>query len=105
MIRRPPRSTLDRSSAASDVYKRQQGYTPNVRVNMECPLLLKAVPSTKRHMDMMQIFLQLKYLSQHLFADLVELPLQDIFEQNAKPILFLKYPLHEVIGFVFLRLV
>ena len=27
MIRRPPRSTLDRSSAASDVYKRQQ-YSP-----------------------------------------------------------------------------
>ena len=25
MIRRPPRSTLDRSSAASDVYKRQVG--------------------------------------------------------------------------------
>src|SRR5678810_1171699 len=28
MIRRPPRSTLDRSSAASDVYKRQEVYTP-----------------------------------------------------------------------------
>ena len=27
MIRRPPRSTLDRSSAASDVYKRQLYYT------------------------------------------------------------------------------
>ena len=26
MIRRPPRSTLDRSSAASDVYKRQVEY-------------------------------------------------------------------------------
>ena len=26
MIRRPPRSTLDRSSAASDVYKRQRGH-------------------------------------------------------------------------------
>ena len=26
MIRRPPRSTLDRSSAASDVYKRQREY-------------------------------------------------------------------------------
>ena len=26
MIRRPPRSTLDRSSAASDVYKRQKGF-------------------------------------------------------------------------------
>ena len=25
-IRRPPRSTLDRSSAASDVYKRQEGH-------------------------------------------------------------------------------
>src|SRR5678810_692780 len=29
MIRRPPRSTLDRSSAASDVYKRQ----------LECPFV------------------------------------------------------------------
>ena len=27
MIRRPPRSTLDRSSAASDVYKRQRLYS------------------------------------------------------------------------------
>ena len=33
MIRRPPKSTLDRSSAASDVYKRQPHYlhTPLVR--------------------------------------------------------------------------
>ena len=29
MIRRPPRSTLDRSSAASDVYKRQHPYRYN----------------------------------------------------------------------------
>src|SRR5678815_4188085 len=29
MIRRPPRSTLDRSSAASDVYKRQRGRRPS----------------------------------------------------------------------------
>ena len=29
MIRRPPRSTLDRSSAASDVYKRQSVYSSN----------------------------------------------------------------------------
>ena len=28
MIRRPPRSTLDRSSAASDVYKRQDSKRP-----------------------------------------------------------------------------
>ena len=30
MIRRPPRSTLDRSSAASDVYKRQ---IPELRIS------------------------------------------------------------------------
>ena len=31
MIRRPPRSTLDRSSAASDVYKRQAECTVTVQ--------------------------------------------------------------------------
>ena len=30
MIRRPPRSTLDRSSAASDVYKRQLVNNPSI---------------------------------------------------------------------------
>src|SRR5678816_4875441 len=33
MIRRPPRSTLDRSSAASDVYKRQTGSSPRWRIS------------------------------------------------------------------------
>ena len=33
MIRRPPRSTLDRSSAASDVYKRQASH-----IGLECAL-------------------------------------------------------------------
>ena len=33
MIRRPPRSTLDRSSAASDVYKRQISYLANVNAD------------------------------------------------------------------------
>ena len=37
MIRRPPRSTLDRSSAASDVYKRQAIALPNG----QSPLTLK----------------------------------------------------------------
>src|SRR5678816_613929 len=32
MIRRPPRSTLDRSSAASDVYKRQGVYATDLRL-------------------------------------------------------------------------
>ena len=37
MIRRPPRSTLDRSSAASDVYKRQ--------INSYTSALAKIMPS------------------------------------------------------------
>src|SRR5678815_3400817 len=39
MIRRPPRSTLDRSSAASDVYKRQE--KPHLFLVADCksPLL------------------------------------------------------------------
>eukprot|EP00826_Nyctotherus_ovalis_P066860 TRINITY_DN992_c0_g1_i5.p1 TRINITY_DN992_c0_g1~~TRINITY_DN992_c0_g1_i5.p1 ORF type:complete len:149 (+),score=42.99 TRINITY_DN992_c0_g1_i5:27-449(+) len=38
MIRRPPRSTLDRSSAASDVYKRQyqRRVHGNILMNKEC---------------------------------------------------------------------
>ena len=32
MIRRPPRSTLDRSSAASDVYKRQGQYDDGIHL-------------------------------------------------------------------------
>ena len=34
MIRRPPRSTLDRSSAASDVYKRQEFDTAETRLTV-----------------------------------------------------------------------
>ena len=38
MIRRPPRSTLDRSSAASDVYKRQGYLTVMVKSDYELGL-------------------------------------------------------------------
>ena len=34
MIRRPPRATLDRSSAASDVYKRQE-YAEDTRIQVK----------------------------------------------------------------------
>ena len=37
MIRRPPRSTLDRSSAASDVYKRQWKTNPTREVYAAAP--------------------------------------------------------------------
>ena len=42
MIRRPPRSTLDRSSAASDVYKRQVGDLGADRVHLLHPAVLLA---------------------------------------------------------------
>src|SRR5678815_3624988 len=36
MIRRPPRSTLDRSSAASDVYKRREGSSQVASARPRC---------------------------------------------------------------------
>eukprot|EP00658_Telonema_sp_P-2_P028341 TRINITY_DN21730_c0_g1_i1.p1 TRINITY_DN21730_c0_g1~~TRINITY_DN21730_c0_g1_i1.p1 ORF type:complete len:226 (-),score=58.86 TRINITY_DN21730_c0_g1_i1:413-1090(-) len=42
MIRRPPRSTLSSSSAASDVYKRQSG-EPMSRILWQCGLVLMAI--------------------------------------------------------------
>ena len=41
MIRRPPRSTLDRSSAASDVYKRQGDEDADVLVALLSDVLLE----------------------------------------------------------------
>ena len=37
MIRRPPRSTLDRSSAASDVYKRQDTFPADLETLLKQP--------------------------------------------------------------------
>ena len=46
MIRRPPRSTLDRSSAASDVYKRQLSTLTAAQVNAEVDAALVAAGLT-----------------------------------------------------------
>ena len=43
MIRRPPRSTLDRSSAASDVYKRQPEAIGQAALNGSNPLAGEAI--------------------------------------------------------------
>src|SRR5678810_600098 len=55
MIRRPPRSTLDRSSAASDVYKRQarscSGCTRGRRRATVPPLSLPIIPELQRIID------------------------------------------------------
>src|SRR5678815_3361947 len=48
MIRRPPRSTLDRSSAASDVYKRQRGPLSKRQV-LRSPALISACPKAGCH--------------------------------------------------------
>ena len=45
MIRRPPRSTLDRSSAASDVYKRQGDDLANQWIKVFTPALEAQVES------------------------------------------------------------
>ena len=41
MIRRPPRSTLDRSSAASDVYKRQVQYVHHLEQSLKAEVIFK----------------------------------------------------------------
>src|SRR5678815_5874645 len=50
MIRRPPRSTLDRSSAASDVYKRQP-HNPNLLVWDRRPWLIDHGAALYAHHD------------------------------------------------------
>src|SRR5678816_2975125 len=67
MIRRPPRSTLDRSSAASDVYKRQLEWVLRCQVrrngleigrwqfhhggNAVLPTILGVTPRVRNHVD------------------------------------------------------
>src|SRR5665809_85678 len=41
MIRRPPRSTQGRSSAASDVYKRQAETLPAIESRLDFPIVVK----------------------------------------------------------------
>src|SRR5678810_495046 len=43
MIRRPPRSTLDRSSAASDVYKRQKFVSETVLLGFKAGVALQII--------------------------------------------------------------
>ena len=51
MIRRPPRSTLDRSSAASDVYKRQENFPVTIRA--------KPLPADERRAATVEAVIQL----------------------------------------------
>ncbi len=41
MIRRPPRSTQSRSSAASDVYRDRESYGPETQISPNCALYLR----------------------------------------------------------------
>ena len=68
MIRRPPRSTLDRSSAASDVYKRQI-------------LLHKVVRRLKPHY---QTLVELRYFNEYSYEEIakeLKLPLGTVKAQ------------------------
>ena len=50
MIRRPPRSTLDRSSAASDVYKRQVDPLRDKEI-VDTELILKDIETQEKRID------------------------------------------------------
>ena len=69
MIRRPPRSTLDRSSAASDVYKRQ-GYD-------NIPTVLKINITLEKKTDETEIDEKLRQAATALgFFEMINNPLQ-----------------------------
>src|SRR5678810_350256 len=79
MIRRPPRSTLDRSSAASDVYKRQPSYRSQIGY----------MPQIGRYPDNMkvgQLFKMLKNIrnvsAENIDEELIgKFSLKEIFEK------------------------
>src|SRR5665811_994213 len=68
MIRRPPRSTRVRSSAASDVYKRQQGLSSRFvvvdrKVVWRSPVILTPyLPDNKIDADMLGEFVEKCYV-------------------------------------------
>ena len=65
MIRRPPRSTLDRSSAASDVYKRQRydNLTGDYDINAIPEMAAGPVTTTAYRMKVSE-FLSLIHISE-----------------------------------------
>ena len=77
MIRRPPRSTLDRSSAASDVYKRQdmgivnagqlavyEKIDPELREACEDVVLNRRKDGTERLLTVAEKYLSLIHISE-----------------------------------------
>src|SRR5678810_1467877 len=59
MIRRPPRSTLDRSSAASDVYKRERF------VSIPSPSYSRLLPESRSYQSWRKHYVS-RYANQHL---------------------------------------
>ena len=65
MIRRPPRSTLDRSSAASDVYKRQvTSYDRSTLIKEAVGTLERALLEASITVSIMVMILSLIHISE-----------------------------------------
>ena len=73
MIRRPPRSTLDRSSAASDVYKRQDGTGEFFQVKQETMIHSYSLTAAYSFKELLQttndITLGFRYSLNHLLRN------------------------------------
>ena len=76
MIRRPPRSTLDRSSAASDVYKRQIEYRSAIDDYMTAEVL-PYVPDAWVDHDKTKIGYEIP-LTRHFYTYTPPRPLDEI---------------------------
>ena len=83
MIRRPPRSTLDRSSAASDVYKRQLISLAN------CSMLSGDITLAKKYYHQLE--------NDSLFSKDAISKLAGIYESQQNPVSYTHIRAHETV--------
>ena len=70
MIRRPPRSTQSRSSAASDVYKRQTEKRKDAQLAREVELSLPKELNLNQQIALVREYVQSQFVDQGMIADL-----------------------------------
>ena len=87
MIRRPPRSTLDRSSAASDVYKRQRDdaahFAAGVWNNADCSRRTDAAAAMNR-IEQIDIYTPVSYTHLRAHETVLDLVCRLLFEKKKK---------------------
>ena len=85
MIRRPPRSTLDRSSAASDVYKRQTKYEASIYLSLTGSLPYTALELSRLlHLPRTTIYDPVSYTHLRAHETVLDLVCRLLLEKKKK---------------------